>query len=69
MLPEIKVYLYKKCHSCNFSWSQKLLIKLILVMIPPIPVVNTKIFEFFVPVAGKLLSPLLLIFMLFDMNS
>lgn len=38
-------------------------------MIPPIPVVNTKIFEIFVPVAGKLLSPLLLIFMLFDMNS
>lgn len=34
-------------------------------MIPPIPVVNTKIFEIFVPVAGKLLSPLLLIFMLF----
>lgn len=39
--------------------------KLILVMIPPIPILNSKIFEFFDPAAGKLLSPLLLIFMVF----
>lgn len=34
-------------------------------MIPHIPILNSKIFEVFDRVAGKLLSPLLLIFMVF----